>query len=628
MSWQRALVRSFAVAAVATAIMVPLRQWLFVDLLDVQAPFLPFAWSVMAAAWLGGHLAGGLALALGVAVGFYISAQPDVTPFIRAGLPVRLAAFLVTGGILDFLFASLHSARRKAAERQRELECEVAERCRAETAEKEQRLRLAEEIRRREEMELVLREREERIRMAVESANMGTFDFNPLTGERRWSERAKLMFGLPPDADVTNVSFLDRVHPDDRQRASQAVQAAFDPRGNGDYEIDCRLVWPDGSIHWFIAKGKALFEGQGSERRATRFIGTVLEITERKQAELAVRQAEEKFRAVATHAPVGIFQTDIQGRRVFVNQRWCEIVGAEPSEALGESWQAFLHPEDRQKYLDEWQNAVRHGRGLLKDVRFVNPDTGIRWVTGSVTALQDSSGGVIGYIGTTIDVTDRKLAAEALEAEQELMRHTIQLQDHERKLIAYEIHDGLVQYATGALMQLEGLRGRTDCESLVQQIDDIAEVLQRAVAEGRRIIDGIHTPVLDDWGVVAAVRQLIDEEERAHVRVEFDGDPALGRMDRGIEEALYRITQEAMTNVRKHSQAENVRVELCRRGDRVHLCVRDWGVGFTPANGARQVHGLMGMTERARIAGGQCKIHSAPGQGTQIVVDLPYRPRG
>ena len=168
-----------------------------------------------------------------------------------------------------------------------------------------------------------LREREERIRLAVESTNIGTFDFNPMTGERNWSDRFKEMFGLSADANVINLSFRDRIHPDDRKQVNRAMQRAFDPSGDGACETDCRLVWPDGSVHWYIVRGQTLFEGEMPNRRPIRFLGTVLDITERKHAEAALRQAEDKFRKMATHAPVGIFHTDAQGRCLFVNDSSC-----------------------------------------------------------------------------------------------------------------------------------------------------------------------------------------------------------------------------------------------------------------------------------------------------------------
>ena len=241
--------------------------------------------------------------------------------------------------------------------------------------------------------------------------------------------------------------------------------------------------------------------------------------------------------------------------------------------------------------------------------------------------IKDASGRTTGVGGISIDITERRKASDALAAEQEVLQHTIQFQDNERQLVAYEIHDGLVQYATGALMQLEGIQHQVESEALAQQIGTVVGILRKTVEEGRRLISGLHATVLDDCGVVAAVQELIDDEERANMQVEFVKDEGLGRMARKSEESLYRITQEALTNFYKHSHSDKVRIELSRRGDRVHLEVRDWGVGFTPNANAKGVHGLRGMTERAKIAGGQCTIENARGGGTQVVVDLPYLSR-
>jgi signal transduction histidine kinase len=214
---------------------------------------------------------------------------------------------------------------------------------------------------------------------------------------------------------------------------------------------------------------------------------------------------------------------------------------------------------------------------------------------------------------------------DALAAEQELLNHTIAVQDQERQLIAYEIHDGLLQYVAGALLQLEALQARARPDSLADDLDRVTTILRRAVNEGRQLINGIRTPVLDGFGVVAALESLIEEEERAHVSIEFVKSDEIGRMDSKIEEAVYRICQEALTNIAKHSQAKKVRIELRRQDDKLYLEIRDWGVGFIPATRpSGSVHGLRGMMERARIAGGRGTVESAPGSGTKIVVELPY----
>ncbi len=133
------------------------------------------------------------------------------------------------------------------------------------------------------------------MRMAVESADIGTWELNVLTGERRWSSRTLAMFGLPPLIDVSGLSFLDLLHPDDRKRTSQAIQSALDPSGDGHYEIDYRTVWSDGTVRWVVGKGQAFFEGDAARRQAIRFIGTVLDITDRKRLEEELRLRNLEF---------------------------------------------------------------------------------------------------------------------------------------------------------------------------------------------------------------------------------------------------------------------------------------------------------------------------------------------
>ncbi len=752
----RRIARNFLVALVITAIMFPVRRYFVVGLLRLSAPFFPFLVGVALATRLAGLWSGYIATALGtMSVGYILWANGSLarTPLVFA---VRITVFVAVCVFTTHMIAALTAARRRVSSRQEQLEHEGAERRRAELAEQQQREQLAVEVERRKAAELAVREREERMRMAIESADIGTWDFNPITGERNWSDRAKVMFGLEPDVDVSQVSYLDRMHPDDQERAKAAVARALDPASDGRYEIECRLLLPGDDVRWFVVKGQALFAGEGAARHPIRFLGTVMEITERKRTEQALRKAEELFRKLATYAPVGIFHTDEVGRCLFVNDAWCEITGARPEQAIGTGWAQFVHAEDRQRVLDEWHAAARTGVGDPTEFRFDNRERGIRWVTASASPLQDSNGRVTGFVGTIVDLTDRKVvedvirtdearlrsildntpavislkdlqgryvlvnrgwealygvtheqivghtnhdllqmttsshmsptiadrfrdidqqvidtaspiefedplpdgadqivfstvkfpitddlgkiigvggittditerrrAIDSLIAEQETLRRTIEIRDRERQWIAYEIHDGLIQDMAGALMQVESLRFEPNGQLRPEALQRVEGILRRAVDEGRRLINGIRTPVLDGLGVVAALEHLIHEEDRVQVPVEFVNDHDFARMDPKIEEAVYRITQEALTNVGKHSHSPTARVELAKLGDRLHLEVRDWGVGFAPLKARRGSHGLRSMTERARIAGGQCTISSAPGEGTRVVVDLP-----
>jgi PAS domain S-box-containing protein len=141
-----------------------------------------------------------------------------------------------------------------------------------------------------------LRASEARFRMAVESADIGAWDFNPVAQTLQWSERCKAMFGLPPDAEVSYAIFLDRLHPDDRQRADRAVKASLQSSSDGQYEISYRAQWPDGTVRWIVAKGKAFFEGEGDARRAVRFIGTVRDTTQERETQQRIQNLVEELR--------------------------------------------------------------------------------------------------------------------------------------------------------------------------------------------------------------------------------------------------------------------------------------------------------------------------------------------
>ena len=207
----RSLFRGLLIALLVTAAMGLIGHFLVLRYLGQDAPFMALILAVMAAAWVNGLGPGLLATLFGAALGSYWSLEQTNFESIPPYLPGRLIAFVIIGVLISWGMETMHAARRLLEERQRELQRQVIDRQKAEAAERDQRKQLAAEMQRRAAAELALREREERIRLAVESANIGTFDFNPVTGERAWSARAKKMFGLAPDADVNNVSFLDRV---------------------------------------------------------------------------------------------------------------------------------------------------------------------------------------------------------------------------------------------------------------------------------------------------------------------------------------------------------------------------------------------------------------------------------
>jgi len=220
------------------------------------------------------------------------------------------------------------------------------------------------------------------------------------------------------------------------------------------------------------------------------------------------------------------------------------------------------------------------------------------------------------------EITQREQVEAALRQEQELLEHLLSLSDNDRKLVAYEIHDGLVQYVTAALMHLDSFLHVMPSGTPRESIDVSRQLLRDALAEARRLISGLRPPILDEAGVVAALEYLVGEQTDNR-RIELVHNVHTPRFSPLIESALFRICQEALTNVRKHSKAGHVRVELNEEAGRVRLSVGDDGVGFDPAQITARTFGLQGIRERARLLGGQATIESTPGTGTRVIVELP-----
>jgi signal transduction histidine kinase len=223
------------------------------------------------------------------------------------------------------------------------------------------------------------------------------------------------------------------------------------------------------------------------------------------------------------------------------------------------------------------------------------------------------------------DVTSRKQAEQELRQEQRLLKELLRQQEFDRQLVAYEIHDGLVQYVTGALMRLEALGDSVDMPA--EQIEDnllpAIDMLRTSIREGRRLISGLRPPILDEEGIIAAIDYLIGELADDRLRIAFRHEVHAARFSPLAESALFRICQEALTNARKHSQSELVEVLLVQEGDLAQLEIRDHGVGFDPASATPKSFGLQGIRERARLMGGQARIASAPGKGTSVSVEIP-----
>jgi PAS domain S-box-containing protein len=274
----------------------------------------------------------------------------------------------------------------------------------------------------------------EQLRLATQGGKLGIWDWDIDANRVTWSKSLYAIHGISPEQFAGTVeSFTELVHPADRERVSQAIQRALE--GEAAYEVEFRAVRPDGEVIWLFTNA-TLITDRG---RAVRMFGATMDITASKRAEESLRESEERFRTLASHAPVGIFQSGPNGECLFVNESWCVMAGLGAEEACGEGWGRALHPEDRPRVLEGWQAAIARAGESETEFRFLRPDGVVTWVQGRAVPLRNAEGELIGYIGTCADITQRKMSEIALRESEERFRR---MADHAPVMIWVTEPDG------------------------------------------------------------------------------------------------------------------------------------------------------------------------------------------
>lgn len=225
------------------------------------------------------------------------------------------------------------------------------------------------------------------------------------------------------------------------------------------------------------------------------------------------------------------------------------------------------------------------------------------------------------------EIAERRQTAEALERKQRLLKQLLDTYEGHRKMVAYEIHDAIAQPLAGAMMNCEGaLRLLQDGvpDAAEEGFRKTVELLQKNLGETRRLMRDLRPEILDDFGVVAAVDQLVaGYQAQDQATIDWSCDVQFQRLAPPLETALFRIIQEGVTNAVRHSGSDRVRIRLVQHGNRLRLEIRDWGAGFDPSGVGESRFGLAGIRERAGLLGGVAYIDSGPGRGTRITVELP-----
>lgn len=403
-----------------------------------------------------------------------------------------------------------------------------------------------------------------------------------------------------------------------------------------------------------------LFGGAALDDDCRSGVAFAFDITQRWEARRQLAASERRFRAFMDNSPAVAFIKDAQGRRIYFNRHYRQTFQDGAQELFGKT-DYELFPPDVAAKLGVADRQVLESRQAVRVVEDVPTPDGVphHWLVIKFPIEETPGEFLIGAVAVDIseqqraeaalrqardelevhvaqrtasllavngrlqaEIAQRQQVEAALRRDHEFLEHLLSLSENDRKLVAYEIHDGLVQYVTASLMHLDSLVRLLPPEVPRENIDVSRSLLRQAMTEARRLISGLRPLILDESGVVAAIDYLV-REQPDDFQITFQHDVRSERFPPLLESAVFRICQEALTNIRKHSRATQVYINLVEDNEAIRLDIRDNGQGFDSGVVTSQTFGLQGIRERTRLLGGQAQIESAPAAGTHISVVLP-----
>jgi len=465
-------------------------------------------------------------------------------------------------------------------------------------------------------------------------AQLGDWELDLLTGETYWSDESYRLLGYTPGVDRASLeAFVQRLHPDERERIQRYLREVG--TGTVPAEMDFRALLPDGKARMLRERVEVIRDADG---KPLRMVGTMMDVTEQRLAEEALRQSEERFRTLGNSAPVGIFSNDAQGNCTYVNEMGARLCGLPADRLLGMSWGDIIHPEDRERVVSSWREDAAAGRPHNAEFRMLTAGGASTWIASRVQPIRNSACALQGFVGTLVDISEHKRVARMKD-------DFISTVSHELRTPITAIRGSLKLIAAGVTGPLAPQTqtmvdiANNSCERLIRLVNDILDVGR--IESGRLPLD-IHpvplSPLIDTlvetnraYGRAAGV-EFIVENRIPSASVDVDSD------------RLTQVLTNLLSNAVKFScHPSTVRIILDEHQGRARVSFADHGPGipeqfrsrifqkFSQADSSdtkSKVGTGLGLAISKAILeklGGDISFETEVGVGTTFHVDLPMR---
>jgi len=479
------------------------------------------------------------------------------------------------------------------------------------------------------EIQALARQKEDLLRLVIDTIPTMAWSLLPDGAVEFVNQRWLDYTGLSLEEALEDAIHI--VHPEDLPSVME--KWSVDMAAGETCEYEMRLRRADGEYRWFLVRTVPLRDEQG---KIVKWYGTSTDIEDRKRAEDALRESEEKFRQLAENIREVVWMTTpAMDELLYVSPAY-EVIWARSRESLRQRPRSFMeaiHTKDREHVVGILER--QREQGFEVEYRIVRPDGSVRWIRNRGFPIKNRSGKVYRIAGVAEDITQRKHAGDALRRSaaehQALSRRLVELQESERRQLSRELHDRVGQNLTALRINLDILQtalASSGSGEVRARVDDSAALLESTMDTIENVMSELRPPMLDDHGLAAALDWHASKfSERTGIAVAVTGSEPAVRPAPQVEIALYRIAQEALNNVAKHARARHVEIALDHANGVCVMSVQDDGIGFdrveATSDKPKPGLGMVTMRERAQAVGGRFEVQALPGRGTRLTVRVP-----